>query len=706
MTNLDQCLRNVLELPFAVNERRLELWEQLEQAYASSPPRLVPESFKHQAIADKKASADNIVYRLNSVARAFDVTPEILVDFFGSQVILNRNSLEYLKALCNLRPATTFLELLAAFERKRRFDELMSPAKALKQVVQSLHPNAVSTRQSRKRAAAAASTSPLQGSEIPQAATDPAALTPEPREPEAFKQEDLTPKLAFENPTTAEQAASVTTRTSTPEPFEEGTWQQASLGMVNSTTPAFPIPGPDREPLRIQDSTIASISPSRLFDTSLGDFDSTDTSGGLDLETFDDFLGSVNTSTPHKPKATTVEYMAPHQATTHLKGASKRASSRGGTDATPASKRSRHDPDATGSSSSDHSSLRVTLEAIAESWCRLDRDWLDDRVVNLAISRLATVSVGTVDSLIFNCPVQNNTPNTLQRLAPLRNKDTILMPFYTPKHWTLFRFVKRSVTAFLKWLYEDENLQITVETKACPLQDNTSDCGVFAVAFADSLAKTGTVSLCEFPDMAPLWRKALQRMLLSSPHSIPPAGRLAQLSDAVLPDLVGDPLEQSVALQKKIWDRSAKLSALLSHLDPSQTRQALESNRAHANATAALMSLEKLHRMHLKALGRVLADSPYMDGINRLSKLTASLDVIRKSLNPVKSTDLFGNTLKRREARSINNTFEAIQFNIGMVEREAKEHVSQPCCSALLVLMRVQMQKFDALQGNLGSTTG
>ncbi|OBR08136.1 hypothetical protein CH63R_09657 [Colletotrichum higginsianum IMI 349063] len=78
--------------------------------------------------------------------------------------------------------------------------------------------------------------------------------------------------------------------------------------------------------------------------------------------------------------------------------------------------------------------------------------------------------------------------------------------------------------AFSQWFFEDEKLQITVETKACPVQDNTSDCG-----------------------------------------------RLAQLSDAVLPDLVGDPLEQSVALQKKIWDCSAKLLALLSHLDPSQT---------------------------------------------------------------------------------------------------------------------------------------
>lgn len=165
---------------------------------------------------------------------------------------------------------------------------------------------------------------------------------------------------------------------------------------------------------------------------------------------------------------------------------------------------------------------------------------------------------------------------------------------------------------------------------------------MFVVAFADSLARTGTISLSEFPDMAPLWRMALQRMLLSSPHSVPPAGRLAQLSDAVLPDLVGDPSEQSVALQKKIWDRSAKLSVLLSHLDPSQTRQALESNRAHANATAALMSLEKLHRLHLKALGRVLADNPYMDGIARLSNLTASLDAIRKSLNPAKSKDPFG----------------------------------------------------------------
>ncbi|GJC97779.1 hypothetical protein ColKHC_06605 [Colletotrichum higginsianum] len=157
MTTLDQCLQNVLELPVAVSERRQELWAQLEQAYASSPPLPLTKSFKvwiqetlrietidaycaprqRQAIADKQASADNIVYRLNSVARAFHVTPAVLVDFFGSQAILNRNPLDYLRTLRNLRPATTFLELLAAFERKRRFDELMAPAKALKQVVQS-----------------------------------------------------------------------------------------------------------------------------------------------------------------------------------------------------------------------------------------------------------------------------------------------------------------------------------------------------------------------------------------------------------------------------------------------------------------------------------------------------------------------------------------------------------------------------------------
>ncbi|CCF35462.1 hypothetical protein CH063_07247, partial [Colletotrichum higginsianum] len=437
MTTLDQCLQNVLELPVAVNERRQELWAQLEQAYASSPPLPLTKSFKRQAIADKQASADNIVYRLNSVARAFHVTPAVLVDFFGSQAILNRNSLEYLRTLRNLRPATTFLELLAAFERKRRFDELMAPAKALKQVVQSLHPNAASTRQSRKRAAAT-SASPLQGSEIPPAAAHPASA-PELRESEASKQGNFTPKPATENTTTAEQSAFATPRTSTTEPLKEADWPQASPSLANSM-PTFPTPGPDQEPLRIQDSTILSTSPGRLFDTSLSDFDSTNTSGGLDLTTFEEFLGSVNTSsTPHKPK-TTVDNMASHWATTHLQWASKRALSRVEPDAALAPKRSRHDPDAVGSSGL--SSLRVPLEAIAESWHRLDKDWLDDVIVNLAISRLATVSVGTVDSLILSCPAQNNTPTTLQRLAPLRNKDTILMTFHTPQHWTLFRFVK------------------------------------------------------------------------------------------------------------------------------------------------------------------------------------------------------------------------------------------------------------------------
>ncbi|TIC91853.1 hypothetical protein CH35J_010987 [Colletotrichum higginsianum] len=435
MTTLDQCLQNVLELPVAVSERRQELWAQLEQAYASSPPLPLTKSFKvwiqetlrietidaycaprqRQAIADKQASADNIVYRLNSVARAFHVTPAVLVDFFGSQAILNRNPLDYLRTLRNLRPATTFLELLAAFERKRRFDELMAPAKALKQVVQSrmypelfdplrgwfyyldyhvhptepysnnpasaVHPNAASTRQSRKRAAAT-SASPLQGSEIPPAAAHPASA-PELRESEASKQGNFTPKPATENTTTAEQSAFATPRTSTPEPFKEADWPQASPSLANSMT-TFPIPGPDQEPLRIQDSTILSTSPGRLFDTSLGDFDSTNTSGGLDLTTFEKFLGSVNTSsTPHKPK-TTVDNMASHWATTHLQWASKRALSRVEPDAALAPKRSRHDPDAVGSSGL--SSLRVPLEAIAESWHRLDKDWLDDVIVNLAIS--------------------------------------------------------------------------------------------------------------------------------------------------------------------------------------------------------------------------------------------------------------------------------------------------------------------------------
>ncbi|KAK1561461.1 uncharacterized protein LY79DRAFT_675520 [Colletotrichum navitas] len=199
----------------------------------------------------------------------------------------------------------------------------------------------------------------------------------------------------------------------------------------------------------VQDSTIVSgPPPSRLFDTSIGDFNGASTSG-LALTIFDTFLESVNPSTPPKGKDTVdagaaTENMAPHQLTTHLHN--KRLYS-GERDATPTPKRRRQDsatawpllirPACT-------PPLRVTLEALAESWQRLDKDWLDDQIVNLFISRLALPSIGTVDRLVLGSRTRNKP--MLERLIPLRKKETLLMPFHSPQHWTLFRFVNQTQT--------------------------------------------------------------------------------------------------------------------------------------------------------------------------------------------------------------------------------------------------------------------
>ncbi|KAK1974447.1 hypothetical protein LZ30DRAFT_754708 [Colletotrichum cereale] len=435
MTPLDQSLRNISELPL-VDQRRQQLWTELEQAYASSPPLPFVESFRVwvQAIANKNGSADNIVYRLNSIARAFHVTPAILVDFFGSQAFLTRNSLQYLKALHTQRPATTFLELLVVFERKRRLGEPVSPAKALKQVVQSLHPNAVSTRQSRKRTRSAPPPD-----DMPVDEANPAASKPS--DSETLDKADglrrISPKLAN---------------------------SKAPVGRLNSTQSSPAAAWPEDQERLHQNSTNVSSSPGRVFDTSaLGAYGDTITSG-LDLTNFDTFVGNVSTSTPppktksqdtviavNRSAYSTVAPNQTNQAT--MADSSKRATLSNDADAATALKRRRRLSDANGFSETPNPPhmrvaqapprLRITLDAVAQSWSRIDKDWLDDRIVNLAISRLATASVGTVDSLVLG---GYPATSTLERLAPLRNKDTLLMPFYTANHWTLFRFVRRTGT--------------------------------------------------------------------------------------------------------------------------------------------------------------------------------------------------------------------------------------------------------------------
>ncbi|KDN67388.1 hypothetical protein CSUB01_10009 [Colletotrichum sublineola] len=382
-----------------------------------------------------------------------------------------------------------------------------------------------------------------------------------------------------------------------------------------------------------QASIIMSDSPSRLFDTAIDESDGTST-GSLDIGSFNSFLGSAIASTPRNRKKSTnmLDAGTPHQATTL---SPKKRPSSSQEDGAPAPKRHRQDAGGDGpreeTTPAHAPPLHITLESLAESWHRLDKDWLDDRIVNLFISRLATASVGTVDSLILSSPTQNSRTGS--------------------------QAARKVVTGFLQWLYEDEKLYVTVETKPCPAQDNTDDCGVFTVIFADLLARTNYVPLDRFPNIS-LCRKILQRTLLSSPHSMPPVGRLATLSDtAVLPDLVNNPFKQAVTLQKSIWDWSVKLSALLSHLHPSQTRQVLQSNRCQANATAALMGLEKLHRMHLSCLGKVLADAPYTDALARLSTLRSELDSIKASLTTAKSKDPFGISHPAHEFDDVMDSF-------------------------------------------------
>ncbi|KAK1995654.1 hypothetical protein LX36DRAFT_581984 [Colletotrichum falcatum] len=418
MTPLNQCLRTIAD-PSLTKERKEELWAELEQTYAASPPLPLTKSFKVWIINIKKESKDNIVYWLNSVACTFDTTPTILVDFFGSEAILLRNSLEYLKALKAQRPATTFIEVLCAFETEKQLNENMSPAKLLKQVILSMHPTAVSNRQTRKRARYSQ----------PVPSVEPDSAPPSPERSEATEETDVTESIPID-PLLTGHAPSTTHQTSMPEAPREADSMHQSLRRQNATPMSPGTTGPYRSS-PVQDSTIVSGPlPSRLFDTSVGEFNGASTSS-LDLTSFDTFLESVNTSTPPKRKDTgdagaATENMAPHQLTTQFPN--KRPLS-GERYATPTPKRRRQDSAIRPACTPP---LRVTLEALAESWPRLGKGWLDDRIVNLFICRLASPSVGTVDSLVLGSHARNRP--MLERLIPLRSKETLLMPFHVAQH--------------------------------------------------------------------------------------------------------------------------------------------------------------------------------------------------------------------------------------------------------------------------------
>ncbi|KAK1958850.1 hypothetical protein LY78DRAFT_534581, partial [Colletotrichum sublineola] len=437
MTPLGQCLGKISEASLT-RERREELWAELEQTYAalssSSPPPPPP----HIAKSFKGQTADNIGYRLNSVARVFQATPAIFVEFFGSRAILTRNSLHYLRALKSQRPATTFVELLSAFERIQPLGASVTPANHLKQAIQNIHPDAVINRLSRRETPSVMSSQADQEAIPVEADSAPTSVA----KLEASAETDITTSAVPIDPVlTTEQPPPLAHRLGTLKASQKADGRHQFPFTHQESQPKPPsTPHLNRNP-PTQASIIMSDSPSRLFDTAIDESDGTST-GSLDIGSFNSFLGSAIASTPRNRKKSTnmLDAGTPHQATTL---SPKKRPSSSQEDGAPAPKRHRQDAGGDGpreeTTPAHAPPLHITLESLAESWHRLDKDWLDDRIVNLFISRLATASVGTVDSLILSSPTQNS--RTLRRLAPLREKDTLLMPFFSDEHWRLFRFV-------------------------------------------------------------------------------------------------------------------------------------------------------------------------------------------------------------------------------------------------------------------------
>ncbi|GJC90262.1 ubiquitin-like-specific protease 1 [Colletotrichum liriopes] len=374
-------------------------------------------------------------------------------------------------------------------------------------------------------------------------------------------------------------------------------------------------------------------------------------------------------------------------------------------------------------------SKRIDLQYTVASLRTLEPgELVNDDAIHTLASRLTTNEIGVIGSLTLasHCVTERGRLG----LQPTMHKKKVLLIANHRSHWILFLWVREenvlfefnpspgyassngraAVAVFLRWVYQEADLDIMFREAPCPAQTNNYDCGVYVSNFAEQAATESIMSSDIDTDRE---RVYMQQCLLTSCY--------ATLRPHEITDIHHTLPERAEALLN-LGRQKSRLTSLSASLMAGNSRQSSEAllSRVARNETirvqqAALAGfIFKLHGRQRDTLVSAMETAAKLtESSESRKKWTAvgeSMDGLLKAYAecPVSETD--GVNQDATSARSYLETIKQIallarphlsaiedrQRSSSQASRDVREAVHSKYleCSILILVLRYAVEKY------------